>query len=154
VTRSPPLPPIGQPALAQSLSRIWSVIHAEARFSIRESEIHYLTGIALGLDDDVLAHMLLKKLKMAAVEKAVALPGVVTMNSFVEFTFAGPEKRFGQLVHPSSANGSYALSVASREGAGILGMHRGQTILWPNKDRTLADLQVLSVEQCPALGDR
>ena len=137
---------IGQAALAESLSGIWSALHDDAPFAISDGELHYLRGIALSLDDDIVSHMLLKKIRLARVHDAGALPCVVTMNSFVEYRFDGEETRFRQLVHPTSSNRSYGLSVASLEGAGILAMRAGQTILWPNADGTLADLHVLHVE--------
>ncbi|TFI58009.1 transcription elongation factor GreAB [Sphingomonas parva] len=147
---------ISQAALAESLSGIWSALHDDAPFAISDGELHYLRGIALSLDDDIVSHMLLKKIRLAEVHDAGSLASVVTMNSFVEYRFDGGEKRFRQLVHPTSSNAGYGLSVGSLEGAGLLAMRSGQTILWPNAHGTLADLHVLHVESRagPGVGRR
>jgi regulator of nucleoside diphosphate kinase len=73
----------------------------------------------------------------------------VVMNSFVEYSVDGGPKRFCQLVHPSPLTPSYGLSVATLEGAGLIGMRSGQTMLWPNLQGSLRDLQVLKVERSP-----
>jgi regulator of nucleoside diphosphate kinase len=146
---------ISQPALAESLSGIWYRLHADVPFTIDADETHYLTAIALALDDDIVSRLLLKKIRLAqAHEGRIPAQPAVRMNSFVDYRFNGRERRLRQLVHPTSSARSHGLSVASREGAGVLGMRPGQTILWPDEEGTLADLHVLHVERPPRLRGR
>ena len=139
-----------EPALAENLSGIWSALHPGVELTISDDEVHYLRSMALGSDDDLVSHLLLKKLQIARTVAASALDeGIVVMNSFVEYSVDRGPKRFCQLVHPSPLTPSYGLSVATLEGAGVIGMRSGQTILWPNLQGSLRDLQVLQVERSP-----
>lgn len=101
----------------------------------------------MALDDDLVALLLLKKLRMATEREPSGLPrDVVAMNCVVRFTFGG-EAGAGRLVHPSCC-GRGSLSIASRAGAGLVGMRKGQTILWPDALEALRPLRVDDVE-CP-----
>ena len=62
-----------QPALAENLSGIWSALHPNLELTISEDEVHYLTSMALGSDDDLVSHLLLKKLQIARTVAASAL---------------------------------------------------------------------------------
>lgn len=140
--------------LAESLSGIWSALHNDVELTVSDNEVHYLTTVALTCGEDLVSHLLLKKLRLANTVLASALDRrTVVMNSFVEYVFDGESKRFCQLVHPSPSAPNYGLSVGSLEGAGIIGMRSGQTILWPTQQGTLCDLRVLHVENCPGLSD-
>lgn len=136
--------------LAENLSGIWSALHRGVALTISEDEVHYLRSVALACDDDLVSHLLLRKLQVADIVAESALDAdIVAMNSFVEYAVDGGPGRFGRLVHPSSLAPSYGLSVASLEGAGLIGMRSGQTILWPNLLGSLRGLQVLKVERHP-----
>lgn len=139
-----------EPALAENLSGIWSALHPNVELTISDDEVHYLRSMALGSDDNLVSHLLLKKLQIARTVAASAVDErIVVMNSFVEYSVDGGSKRFCQLVHPSPLTPSYGLSVATLEGAGLIGMRSGQTILWPNLLGSLRDLHVLQVERSP-----
>ncbi|MDT9600837.1 hypothetical protein [Sphingosinicella rhizophila] len=140
-------------SLAENLSGIWSALHKDVNLTISKNEVHYLTTMALACNDDLVSHLLLKKLRLANVREPAAVEeATVMMNSFVEFAIDGGTKRFCKLVHPSPLSPSYGLSVTTLEGAGTIGMRSGQTILWPSQSGSLHDLQVLHVENCPGLG--
>lgn len=148
------MPPMLQPALAESLCEVWAVLHKDSRFRIPATQIHYLTAMALMADDDIVSHLLLKKLRLARPFGGdEPPPRTVVMNSFVEFRHDGDEKRFCQLVHPSEHRPSYGLGITSLEGAGLIGLEAGQTILWPNRDGRLAELHIVHSENCPGLSD-
>ena len=141
--------------LAENLSGIWAALHRGVALTISEDEIHYLRSVALGCDDDLVSHLLLKKLQVADIVAESAVDArTVAMNSFVEYSVDEGPRRFVQLVHPSSLAPSYGLSVASLEGAGLIGMRAGQTILWPNLLGSLRDLRVLKVERPPRRSTR
>ena len=136
---------VAQPSFAESFSADWQSLHAEAPFTIGAGQVHYLTTLAVGLDDDIVALLLLKKLKLARVVEPANLPATtVGMNSYVHYSFGG-ELGFGQLVHPSVDSAEYAMSVGSLLGAGLIGLEAGQTIEWPDSDFRLRTLHVLHV---------
>lgn len=145
---------VPQPGLAECLSAIWSALHDDVELTISDSEVHYLRTVALACEEDLVSHLLLKKLRIAnTVPESVVDEGIVVMNSFVEYVFDGGPRRFCQLVHPSQSAPSYGLAAGSLAGAGIVGMRSGQTILWPSERGTLCDLQVTHVENRRGLGD-
>ena len=139
-----------QPTLAENLSGIWSALHPHVALTISEDEVHYLRSMALACDDDIVSHLLLRKLRLATTVAASKVgESIVVMTSFVEYAVDGGPKRFCQLVHPSPLTPSYGLSVATLEGAGLIGMRSGQTMLWPNLQGSLRELPVLQVERSP-----
>ena len=133
---------------SEQLSARWARLHRHVAFAFSASEAHYLRSAALALDDDLLALLLLKKLRIAAERQPSGLHGVVTMNSLVGFRFGGGSG-IGRLVHPSCFEPG-SLSIASQVGAGLAGMRTGQTILWPDADGELRPLSVDTVERVPA----
>lgn len=137
---------------AESLSGIWSALHKTTPLIILESEVHYIRMLAVAAEDDLVSHLLLKKLRLAAIaDPAFAPPRLVAMNSFLEYSFDGGPQRFAQLLHPSAVAAGYGLAVTSLIGAGLIGLAAGQTILWPDEKGTLCDLHVQHVENCPGL---
>lgn len=142
-----------QPSMAERLSELWAVLHRQASITLVDCEIHYLTSIALALDDDFLSHLLLKKLRLAKVVQPDGVPAdIVRMNSYVEFTFGDEGTRFGQLLHPSSSPlPPYGLSIASLSGSGLIGLHAGKGIQWPGEDGKVHELAILRVANCPGL---
>ena len=142
-------------SLTESIGALWLALHRGNELVIHENEIHQLKMLALGADDDLISHLLLRKLQIARVANGASFPdSVVALNSFCEFRFDGGEQGFCQLVRPSSYAPNYGLSVLSLAGAGLIGLRAGQTVLWPNEAGTLCDLQVARVENCPGLSDR
>lgn len=136
---------VAQPSFAESFSADWQSLHAEAPFTISAGQVHYLATLAVSLDDDMVALLLLKKLKLARVVEPADLPATtVGMNSYVQYSFAG-EPAFGQLVHPSVHAPDYGTSVGSLLGAGLIGLEAGQTIEWPDSNFGLRKLHVLHV---------
>ncbi len=135
----PPLP-------AEMIGDLWYRISEDAPFAVAENEVHYLSAVALGLDDDLASVLLLKKLKLAKKLAPGSVPDdLAVMNSFVEFRAGEGKRRLGQLLHPSVAREPFGLSVASRLGAGLVGLRAGQSILWPDDIGELQPLQVFSV---------
>ena len=122
----------------------WAQMNAEVEFAIREDESFYLKSIALSSDDDVAALLLLKKLKLAKSPKD-GDPAAVGMNSYVEFRFGSGDRRFCQLVHPTACNSSFAVSIGSRLGAGLIGLRAGQVLLWPDEEGSPRELHVIMV---------
>jgi hypothetical protein len=137
---------------AESFAGVWSALHRSGDFTVSDAEVHYLTATALAVDDELTSHLLLKKLKLASTVTPTALPPTtVVMNSFLEFVLDGGQKRFHQLVHPSAHAPSYALSITSLLGVGVLGARAGQTVLWLDDGGRFCDLHILHVENCPGL---
>jgi hypothetical protein len=124
----------------------WAKMNEGVRFSVREDEVFYLTTMAMSIDDDLTSLLLLKKIKLA--EKLAGAddePDVVGMNSYVEFRFGAGNRRFCQLVHPSMCSSSFALSIGSRLGAGVVGLTAGAELLWPDEDGSPRELHVIAV---------
>lgn len=129
---------------AEGLSGTWAVLHNDAKFLIRESELHCLRSIALGASDDLVSHLLLKKLRLARIVRDSISPlSLVSMNSRVDFSLGGQPVRSCRLVHPSALGPKDAVGIDSLEGAGLIGLEAGQTILWP--DHEGGDLRPLNV---------
>lgn len=83
------------------------------------------------------AALLLAELDRAEVHSADALPpGVVTMNSRVEFTDENSRiQRTVELVYPQDADiEAGRVSILSPVGIGLIGMTAGNSILWPDLD--------------------
>jgi regulator of nucleoside diphosphate kinase len=132
---------------AETLSSDWAQLHARAPFTVNANELHYLKTLAVALDDDVVSLLLLKKLRLAKESAASALPDdLVVMNSILTFAFGGDERQC-RLAHPSACRGDADVSIASRIGAGLIGLSGGQTVLWPDEDETLRPLRILAVEK-------
>lgn len=140
--------------LAESLSAVWSALHRGTELVIQEKEVHLLKLLALAADDELVSHLLLRKLRIARIASEAAVPNsLVSMNSFCQFSLDGGQVRFCQLVRPSPYAPNYGLSILSLTGAGLLGLHAGQTILWPTEAGELRDLHVARVENCPGLSE-
>ena len=138
---------------APGLADSWASGHRHVPLTLLACDVHYLRSIALAVDDDLVSHLLLKKLRLATVATADAMPAdVVRMNSYVDYSIDGGETRFCQLLHPSSSSiPGYGLSIASLAGAGLVGLRAGQTIMWPDADGTMRCLSVSKVATCSGL---
>ena len=136
---------------AETISWMWWRLHQDAGFAFSSSEAYYLRTLAVAGDDDLSSLLLLKKLKLARQHARDEMPAdVVALNSFLEFTFDARPKRFCQIVHSSVSQRTHGLSVSSRLGIGLVGLCSGQTILWPDEQDVLKELQVHAV-QAPAV---
>lgn len=135
---------------AETLSTMWFAIHSDERFGMRANEAHYFRMLAVSLDDDLSALLLLKKLKLADEYPHAQLPhDRVALNSFVEFRIECDPNRFGQLVHPTHRRPDFAIDVDSRLGLGLLGLRSGQAILWPDEHQRMREIEVLRVGNSP-----
>ena len=140
--------------LAEGVCGIWSALHKDVELAIGEAEVHYLRALAVTIDDDTTSCLLLRKLRLARIAPAAEIArDTVMMNSFLEFTFDGQPKRFGQLVHPWVNAPAYGISITTLLGAGLIGLRAGQTILWPDESGSLFDLKVLAVADCRSVED-
>lgn len=140
---------IGQSAHtpAEIYSSAWAGTNAGVSFALRRDRLHYLRSIALSMDDDLASLLLLKKLKLAEkLDEAAPLPDLVELNSYVEFRFGDGPRKFCRLTHPSVCASSFDLSIASRLGAGVIGMRTGDVVLWPDDDGTPRELHVIAVK--------
>lgn len=135
-----------QPPLAELLTRRWASLHQSARLTVHECEVHYLTAMALGASDDLAAHLLLRKLRMALRVGGDAGQRFVRMNSLVEFVDAQGETRLARLTHPSACRLSPdAISITSLLGTGLLGLGEGQAIKWPDQTGEMHPLKVTGI---------
>lgn len=131
---------------AEIYASAWAKINEGVEFAVRDSEVFYLSMIASGIDDDLASLLLLKKLKMARkLSDPVRDADQVGMNSYVEFRFGAADRSFRQLLHPTVCRTSFALSIASRLGAGVVGLRAGQALLWPDDEGCLRELHVIAV---------
>lgn len=137
------------PSDADCLGTIWELLHRESRFQVLDTERHYITTMAVLSEDDLISQLLLKKLKMA--HTVPSRSNLVTVGSFVEYTFGSPTKCFSQVVHPAPPMPSYQASVTSSIGAGLLGLTVNQWILWPQDEGQLQKLSVVAVENDPSV---
>jgi regulator of nucleoside diphosphate kinase len=129
---------------AHGQAELWAALHKDAPFHLAECERHCLIALALSAEDDVAAHLLLKKVKLARVMARSALPSaVVRLGSLVAYQHGGAAGE-ARLCHPS-AIGCEGLDVASLLGAGLIGLEAGQAVFWPGEDGRLATLEVLAV---------
>lgn len=111
--------------------------------------------LAVAGDDDLSSLLLLKKLKLARQHAREDMPSdVVALNSLLEFTFDKGPKQFCQIVRSSNALGQHGVSVGSRIGIGLVGLRSGQSILWPDEEDVLKELQVHSVQTPPVRTNR
>ena len=126
------------------LARRWAALNQTSPITLDDGEIHYLTAMALAADDDLVAHMLLTKLRIAA---RVADGGsrAARLNSLVEYEDGGVVQ-LARLMHPTAAREAvHGVSVTSLIGAGLIGLGEGQSITWPDERGTCRQLNVLRV---------
>lgn len=143
-----PLPP-------ELLSATWERTHGDQEFLFGSSDAQYLEALAIALDDDLASLLVLKKIQLADVVDRGSVPGdVVTMNSFLEFEFAGKEHPRCHLAHPSARARGTALRADTRLGLGVLGLRSGQMILWPDQRGIFRNLTVRRVVRSASLASR
>jgi len=117
-----------------------------------DTEADALTNLALGVADRLpeLSEMLLEEIARATLHEAADLPpDVVSMNATVRFADeANGREHHYRLVYPGDADISAGrLSILTPIGAGLIGLSRGQSILWPDRTGKTRRLEILGVEQ-------
>lgn len=117
-----------------------------------DTEAHRLADLAVRVEERApeLCAMLLAEVERASLHDAARIPqDVVTMNATVEFTDeASGTTRTVQLVYPADADiAAGRISILTPVGAGLIGMHKGQSIVWPDRDGHERRLRVVRVEQ-------
>ena len=117
-----------------------------------DTEADTLSDLALAVEErsPQVAELLLREIGRATLKRAGAIgPDVITMGATAEFVdqASGNTYRY-QLVYPKDADITVGkISVLSPVGAGLIGLHTGQSILWPDRDGHERELTVLSVSR-------
>ncbi|WP_257976314.1 nucleoside diphosphate kinase regulator [Vibrio parahaemolyticus] len=81
---------------------------------------------------------------------------VVTMNSTVEFKFAGEERTMTKtLVYPSELKSSDDISIFAPVGSALIGLSVGQKLDWPMPNKQVKTIEIVDItyqpERCGAL---
>ncbi|HAS6452793.1 TPA: nucleoside diphosphate kinase regulator [Vibrio parahaemolyticus] len=81
---------------------------------------------------------------------------VVTMNSTVEFIFAGEERTMTKtLVYPSELKSSDDISIFAPVGSALIGLSVGQKLDWPMPNKQVKTIEIVDItyqpERCGAL---
>lgn len=125
---------------------------ARPPIQIRETDADRISNLAL--DSEVrtpqVAELLLTEISRAKLVADARLPSdVVAMHSTVTFVDeASGAERTLQLVYPHEADiAAGRISIMSLVGAGLLGLHPGQSILWPNRGGDERPLRIIEVTQ-------
>mgnify|MGYP001568820694 CR=1 FL=1 len=96
------------------------------------------------------AALLSEEISRATIHEARDMPrDIVTMSSKVEFfDEANGATRSVELVYPQDADiDAGRISILTPIGAGLIGLRRGQSIRWPDRDGHERALSVVAVEQ-------
>lgn len=117
-----------------------------------DSEAEVLSNLAMNIEDrnPDLAEMLIEEISRATLHKPGAIrPDVVTMNTTVEFTDESTGAgRTVQLVFPGDADiAAGRISILTPVGAGLIGLSKGQSIDWPDRDGHVRRLTIVAVTQ-------
>lgn len=115
-----------------------------------DHECDTLIALALQIEpaQPVLANLLLDEMYRAELHSAADLPAhTVTMNAIVEFVDEATGKsRVVQLVYPQQADiAEGRISILTPIGAGLIGLSRGDTIAWPDRDGQDHRLRIIDV---------
>src|SRR5690606_28375448 len=123
----------------------WAKSHRHLTFAVHDCEVYHLTSIAMASPDDMFAHMLLKKLKLAKkLGNDSSESRLVRVNSQVEFVGADGRSRSVTLRHsPRPSGPPDTISMASLTAAGLVGLAEGQAILWPDSSGRFRPLRVI-----------
>ena len=119
-----------------------------------DTEAERLASMAVRMAGSLpeLSELLLEEIDRAEVHPADAIPAdVVTMYSIVEFSDEATGKtRTVQLVYPPDADISAGkVSIMTPVGAGLIGLSKGQSIAWPDRDGTERLLKIIDVRREP-----
>lgn len=119
-------------------------------FHLIDREADAITNLALQLEhrQPDLATVLLAEIDRAEIHDAEDLPThVVAMNSYVTFVDEGNgSRREVQLVYPQHADiEAGRVSILTPIGAGLIGLAKGQSILWPDREGHTRRLRIEDV---------
>lgn len=114
------------------------------------SECDSLSALALRIEhtQPALAELLLAELQRAELHAPDDMPAnTVVMNAFIDFIDKGNgTQRTVQLVYPSDADiEAGRVSILTPIGAGLIGLSRGDAILWPDRQGHERRLRIISV---------
>jgi len=115
-----------------------------------DNEADAIANLALQLEhrQPELATLLLAEIDRAEIHDAKDLPThVVAMNSHVTFVDeSSGSRRKIQLVYPQHADiEAGRVSILTPIGAGLIGLAKGQSILWPDRDGHIRRLRIEDV---------
>lgn len=115
-------------------------------------EADALAELALGVEKRMpqVSELLTEEISRATIHSAAAIPrDIVTMSSRVDFLDeANGAVRSIELVYPQDADiDAGRLSILTPVGAGLIGLRRGQSITWPDRDGHERALSVVAVVQ-------
>lgn len=117
-----------------------------------DTEADALADLAMRAADRApeVSGLLLGEIERATVHDRSAIPGdVVTMGSVVEFIDeASGADRTVELVYPKHADiAAGRVSILTPVGAGLIGLQKGQSILWPDRSGHERRLIIVKVVQ-------
>lgn len=138
---------------ARLTARRWADLNRSTRITLHDGDVHYLTALALAADDDLVAHLLLAKLRAAAKISNDGALGVARVGSLVEFDDGSGAPRLARLMHPTAPDAPHGLSITSLFGAGLIGLGEGQAMLWPDESGDFHPLKILRIAG-PGAGDQ
>lgn len=130
---------------------------AQPPIQMIDSEADALADLAMAAAERApqVSRLLLGEIERAAVHDRAAIPAdVVTMGATVEFIDeASGADRTIQLVYPKHADiAAGRVSILTPVGAGLIGLRKGQSILWPDRSGHERRLTIVKVSQ-PAAED-
>lgn len=117
-----------------------------------EAEADAIANLAISVEERLpqVSELLLREVTRARICKADRIPSdVVTMGATVRFIDEANDKEFTyQLVYPQDADiASGRISILTPVGAGLIGLRKGQAILWPDRGGHERKLTILDVVQ-------
>lgn len=117
-----------------------------------DAEADALAELAVSVEKRMpdVAGLLIDEISRATVHPAAEIPrDIVTMASYVDFIDeANGATRSIQLVYPHEADiDAGRISILTPIGAGLIGLRRGQSIRWPDRDGRERALSVVAVSQ-------
>lgn len=117
-----------------------------------DQEADKLSDLALGIEHRFpqVSELLIRETSRAKLHSGSKIPtDVVTMGSSVEFLDEGTgASRTVQLVYPPEADISAGrISILTPVGAGLIGLRKGQSILWPDREGQERRLTIIKVNQ-------
>jgi regulator of nucleoside diphosphate kinase len=125
-------------------------IPERASLHLIDREADVIADLALQVEQrqPQLSALLLAEIDRAEIHAAGDLPPhTVAMNSYVTFIDEGSgNRREVQLVYPQNADiGEGRISILTPVGAGLVGLAKGQSILWPDRDGHTRRLRIEDV---------
>ena len=122
-----------------------------------DTEADTLANLAISVEERLpqVSALLLEEIGRANVHSVARMPrDVVTMRASVEFVDeTSGAARTVQLVYPKDADISAGrVSILTPVGAGLIGLRKGQSILWPDRSGHERRLTIVKVSQ-PAAED-